>query len=334
MHKTYRIFGAEMSPYSVKVRSFFRYKSIPHQWLPRTMAQQEEFRRYARLPLIPLVVTPEGEGLQDSTPILERLETEFPEPSMHPDDPRLAFLSALLEEYADEWGNKLMFHYRWWREADQIASAWVLARSMLPDADDETMAQTAVQVRQRMTGRGDFVGSNASTAPLIHKYFRELIDMVEAHLERRPYLFGQRPAFADFGLAHQLYECALDPSAGGIIRARYERTLAWCYRMLEPRADGPFEAWEDLAPTLLPLLADVGQRFLPWSCANAVALAQGQEEFSVDLDGDIYVQPPQKYHAKSLRALRAKYAAIDKTLVDPILEQTGCKDWLDMVPTM
>jgi len=28
---SYRIFGAEMSPYSVKVRSYVRYKDIPHQ---------------------------------------------------------------------------------------------------------------------------------------------------------------------------------------------------------------------------------------------------------------------------------------------------------------
>jgi hypothetical protein len=27
----YRIIGAEMSPYSVKVRSYFRHKGIPHQ---------------------------------------------------------------------------------------------------------------------------------------------------------------------------------------------------------------------------------------------------------------------------------------------------------------
>ena len=27
----YRIFGIELSPYSVKVRSYFRYKRIPHE---------------------------------------------------------------------------------------------------------------------------------------------------------------------------------------------------------------------------------------------------------------------------------------------------------------
>jgi hypothetical protein len=31
MAEYYRIIGAEMSPYSVKVRSYFRYKAIPHQ---------------------------------------------------------------------------------------------------------------------------------------------------------------------------------------------------------------------------------------------------------------------------------------------------------------
>lgn len=35
MSGLYRIFGAEMSPYSVKVRSYARYKGLPHQWLNR-----------------------------------------------------------------------------------------------------------------------------------------------------------------------------------------------------------------------------------------------------------------------------------------------------------
>jgi glutathione S-transferase len=107
---TYRIFGSELSPYSVKVRSFFRYKCIGHEWIPRSPAVQAEFQKYARLPLVPLVVTPEGEGIQDSTPILERFESSSPQPSVIPDDPALAFVSALLEEYGDEWGNKWFSH--------------------------------------------------------------------------------------------------------------------------------------------------------------------------------------------------------------------------------
>ena len=72
MSDVYRIFGAELSPYSVKVRSYFRYKGIPHEWIPRGPKTQEEFSKYAKLPLIPLVVTPQNEGIQDSTPIIEK----------------------------------------------------------------------------------------------------------------------------------------------------------------------------------------------------------------------------------------------------------------------
>ncbi len=90
MAEVYRIIGAEMSPYSVKVRSYFRYKAIPHQWVLRNAESQAEFEKYARMPIIPLVVTPEGTGIQDSTPIIDAMEKLYPEPSIHPDDPVVA----------------------------------------------------------------------------------------------------------------------------------------------------------------------------------------------------------------------------------------------------
>ena len=105
----YRIIGAEMSPYSVKVRSYFRYKGIPHQWVSRNAASQPEFEKFAKMPIIPLVVAPDDTGIQDSTPIIDRIEKLHPEPSIHPDEPVTRFTSALIEEFGDEWGNKWMF---------------------------------------------------------------------------------------------------------------------------------------------------------------------------------------------------------------------------------
>jgi glutathione S-transferase len=254
MTTAYRIFGSEMSPYSVKVRAFFRYKRIPHGWIPRRADNDDEFRRYARLPLVPTVATPDGQGLQDSTPIMETLEVEFPERATHPPDPRLKFLSELLEEFGDEWGNKLMFHHRWFAEIDQLASAQTLARISMPYGDADEVAARAGFIRERMVGRTHFVGSSAANAPLISRYFLELIDLIEPHLAARPYLFGARPAFADFGIGAQLYECSVDPTCGSMIRGRGPAVLDWCHRMMAPRADGPFADWGELAPTLEPLL--------------------------------------------------------------------------------
>jgi len=330
MTDIYRIFGAEVSPYSIKVRSYFRYKGIPHEWIVRSSATQEEFKKYAKLPLIPAVATPEDEGLQDSTPTIETMEARFPEPSIHPEDPALAFLSALIEEFGDEWGNKWMFHLRWAREADQKSAGERIARTMMPGLSDEQYAGMAAGIIERMVGRVWFVGSNETTAPQIEKSFRDGIAALERHLRTRPYLFGARPAFGDFGLWGQVYNAWSDPTAGEIIESEAPAVKAWVERMLEPKAEGDFEGWDTLRRTLTPFLVEqVAALFLPWSDANAKALAAGEEEFSVELASGTWTQKPQKYHARSLAALRDRYAAVsDRTALDPILEQTGCLQWL------
>ncbi len=326
MADVHRIYGAEMSPYSVKVRSYFRYKGIPHRWIVRNADSDAEFQRYAKIQIVPLVVTPDDQAIQDSTPIIEKIEALHPEPSIHPPDPVAAFVSALLEEFGDEWGNKWMFHLRWAREVDQVASAGRIAGAMMPGGDDATQAAMSDMIRERMVGRVWFVGSSAENAPLIEESFREAIVQLDAHLADRPYLFGGRPSFGDLGLWAQFYEAWTDPTGGVLIEGRGHNVLSWIHRMLWPRAEGDFEAWAKLEPTLLPFLnRHVGRLFLPWTVANAAAIAAGQEEFSVDLAGHAWKQKPQKYHAKSLQALRQKYAvAAGNAALDAVLDRAGC----------
>jgi glutathione S-transferase len=320
-----RIYGSEFSPYSVKVRSYYRYKGIPHRWIVRNIETMSDYQKYAKIPIIPLVVTANDEAIQDSTPILERLEAENPEPSIHPSHPVAAFVSALLEEFGDEWGNKWMFHLRWAREVDQIAAANRIAGSMMAGAGEEQIAGMAGQLRERMLGRVWFVGSNEQTGPLIEQSFRDGLGQLEAHLATRPYLFGARPAFADFGLWGQVYNTWTDPTGSALIEGNAPNVLDWVHRMTWPRAEGDFEAWSTLEPTLMPFLEDqLGKLFMPWTLANTRAISDGSEEFSVELASGPWTQKPQKYHAKSLAALREKYSAADKTELDAVLERAGC----------
>ena len=323
MSDVYRIFGSEMSPYSVKVRSYFRYKDIPHEWCE---GQGEEAKKFQKLPLVPVVATPEGDGLQDSTPILEKMETRFPEPSIHPDDPALAFVSALLEDFGDEWGNKWMFHYRWARPADQDSAAARLVRSNMPGLSDEQYAGMEKMIKERMVPRVWFVGSNEQTAPQIESSFHEVVAQLDAHLAGRPFLLGGRPAFADFGLWGQIYNAWTDPTCKDIVEKNGPHVVAWIQRMLSPRSEGAFESWSDLAPTLMPILKDhVGGLYGPWMVANAAALERGDEEYSLEVRTGTWTQKPQKYHARALAKIREKYAAVaDKSTLDPILEEAGC----------
>jgi len=322
----YRIFGAEMSPYSVKVRSYFRYKAIAHQWKLRNAESQADFQTYAKLPIVPLVVTPQGVGIQDSTPIIDQLESLFPDPSIHPDDGVARFVSALIEEFSDEWANKWMFHYRWTRDVDQIASAGRIARMQAPNISEQEHTGFAGKIRARMADRLWYVGSNAKTAPQIEAGFADMLALLDVHLATRPYLFGARPAYGDFGLWGQFYQMWRDPTSGALIEGRALRVLDWIHRMLWPRSEGAFERWATLASTLMPILkTHVGGKFMPWTLANEKALADGSAEFSVELGDGLWAQKPQKYHARSLAMLRSKYAGVsDKAALDPVLAEAGC----------
>jgi glutathione S-transferase len=330
MASTYRVFGSELSPYSIKVRSWLRWKGIPHEWIVRSSLNEDEFRRLAKLPLVPLVVTPDGEVLQDSTPIIETLERRHPEPPTHPPDALRAFVSALLEEYGDEWGNKPMFHFRWFYPPDQASAGERIARAMMPDLDADGLRGAVEMVKGRMVPRLSFVGSSAATRAPIEASFRRQLALLEAHLARRPYLFGGRPVFGDFGLFAQLHQCSTDPTPRAIMAAEAPRVLAWTRRMLDARTEGDLEPWDALAPTLLPFLRDeVGGTFLPWSTANARAIAAGEKTFTLPLGGTSFSQEAQKYHAKSLAALRARWAALaDRGALDRVLDETGCLPYL------
>jgi hypothetical protein len=196
---------------------------------------------------------------------------------------------------------------------------------MVLEANDDVHAQMAASVRKRMTGRVWFVGSSEQTAPQIEASFHQTLDLLEAHLAGRPYLFGGRPAFADFAMWGQVYNAALDPTPFSFIEMR-GHVMEWIQRMLWPRDDGMFETWEDLGPTLMPLLTEqVGGLFVPWTLANEAAIKRGDEELSVELRGKTWTQKPQKYHAKSLGALRDKYRTLANTeAVDAVLEESGC----------
>ena len=70
-----------------------------------------------------------------------------------------------------------------------------------------------------------------------------MLGLLDEHLAKRPYLFGGRPAFGDFGLWGQFYELWTDPTAGALIEGNAPHVLDWVHRMLWPRAQGAFESW-------------------------------------------------------------------------------------------
>lgn len=302
----YRLFGMEVSPYSVKVRALLRFKQLPFEWLLRSRANEAAFREHAKVPLIPLLVTPTG-AMQDSTPMMDFLEAEHPTPAIRLADPMLNFFSDALEEAADEWLIKSMFHYRWNYEADRReASLRIATASVDPGTDPSKFAE---MIGTHLMTRREPLGCSDANAALIERYLLESATRLNTHLETRPFLFGDQLSAADLGLGSLYYELYSDPTPSTLLRP-FSALSAWAQRSMNPEGlgTGQSESWDSLSATLRPVLEhELNAHYLPWAKANAAALLSGDGSiFTVDLGGADFTQPAQKYPAKSWRTLQER----------------------------
>lgn len=255
--------------------------------------------------------------------MIEALERDYPEPSIQPADPALGFVAALLEDYADEWLNKAMFHYRWSYPENQDSAAKRLVDMLFEGAPAPDGVEDAVKTR--MIGRLHHVGSSPDTAPVIEGSFTRVLALFERMLANRPYLFGARPSLADFGIAGQLSQLLSDPSPGAIIRAQAPKVAAWLKRMDNPSAEGEFASFDALKDDLAELLRDeVAAGYLVWMAANAQAVRNDASGVSAEIAGQTFTQKPQRYAAKALAELRHKRAALaDNEALAALLGETG-----------
>jgi glutathione S-transferase len=328
--------GAPGSPYSRKMRSLLRYRRIPLTFILQNSPEAAK-RPAPKVPLLPTFYLPNEEGeivpTTDSTPLIRRFEEEFTERTVIPADPALAFLDALLEDYADEWLTKCMFHYRWYHEADATKARRVLPHWALTAVGDDEMAPIQKMIGDRQIGRLGVVGSNDVTAAVIEESYVRFLTAFDAHLQQSHFLFGNRPAAADFALMGQLTCLALfDPTPSAITAEHSPRIYAWTEHMedlsgLEIQEDDWWTA-KTLPETIKGLLGEVGRYYSPFLIANADALARGAEKVETEIAGQPWVQKPFPYQGKCLGWLREQYKQLEpgtRTSVDSFLDGTGCE---------
>lgn len=330
------IVGMPGSPYSRKLRAVLRYRRIPHRWVHHGSREARGLPQ-PRIPLLPQLILrgPDGalEAAVDSTPLIRRLEGMHAGRSVIPPDPVMAFVDALLEDYADEWLTKAMFHYRWAFAPDIARAAALLprwARTNHPDPESVALGQSFAE---RQIARLAVVGSNETTAPIVEASYRRLLRLLDAQLAASRFVSGDRPGASDFGLFGQLTQLVgFDPTPAAIALDTAPRVVAWVDIMedlsgLEP-AETDWRAREDVPETLRALLAEVGRVYAPFLVANAAALERGAARVECTIDGRPWVQAPFSYQGKCLRWLRESHAALapeDRRAVDALLHGTGCE---------
>jgi glutathione S-transferase len=330
------IVGMPGSPYSRKLRAVLRYRRIPHVWVVQFSPEARGLPK-PRVELLPQLVLEGADGTReartDSTPLLRELERMFAGRSLIPGDPVAAFLDALLEDYADEWLTKPMFHYRWAHASDAEHAATILPRWSRTDGAQAELAVLGRAFAKRQIDRLGVVGSNATTTPVIEDSYRRLLALLDARLAESRFVMGTRPGASDFALYGQLTQLAgFDPTPRTIALEQAPRVVAWVDVVedlsgLEPRDDGWLDA--DAVPaTVRALLAEVGPVYVPFLLANARALERGSDRVECTIDGRPWAQRPFPYQQKCLAWLREGRDALaprDRDRLDGVVEGTGCE---------
>src|SRR5271167_4111958 len=88
---SYRVYGMSQSYFTRKLTGYLDYKDVPYRL--RRFAGGNRAARDAGWPgAMPVVMTPDGEFMWDTTAMIHHLEMRYPAPRVFPSDPVLQFL--------------------------------------------------------------------------------------------------------------------------------------------------------------------------------------------------------------------------------------------------
>ena len=334
--------GAPGSPYTRKMLAILRYRRIAYRLIVGGVSTADDDNLpKAKVELLPTFYFPDSQGeleaVVDSTPIIRRLEEEYSGRSVLPAHPVTRFLDYVLEDFADEWLTKAMFHYRWYYAADIAKAGDILPRWRNLTATPEAIAPISAFIRERQISRLYVVGSNDVTAPVIESSYQRILTLMDAHMNSAPFMFGNRPAASDFGLYGQLTQLAtFDPTPMAVAEATSQRVVAWVGVVddlsgLEATAEDWYQP-EALPDSLRDLFAEVGKVYVPALLANAAAIEAGQDEVNCEIDGRPWLQSPFPYQARCLQWIRQEFVRLEpehRTQVLAFLEGTGVSALFD-----
>ena len=329
--------GAPGSPYTRKMIAVLRYRHLPFTVYWGSTKIPDGYPE-PKVRLLPTFYFPDGEDgalvpTTDSTPIIRRLEKDYAGRSVIPSDPVLQFINNLVEDYADEWLTKAMFHFRWAHEADWRNAAPLLVYWNTNTASAEQAIEFADFFAKRQIDRLYVVGSNEITAETIESSYQRLIGILDELISRKGFVLGGRPSSADFALYGQLTQLGIvEPTSAAITQKTSYRVRAWIDLLddlsgVDPKDDDWFSA-DEARDALAPLLAEIGRTYAPAMTGNTKAIMAGEETFETEIDGRPWTQPVFKYQAKCLNWLRQDHAGLsdnERGAVDALLSGSGCE---------
>jgi len=329
------VYGSTASYYTGKLEAYLRAKGVRYRLEPFSPSNMRRCARHTGVLQIPQVECPDGSWLVDTTLIIEHLERVRPEPALSPRDPALAFVSRLLEDYADEWLWRPAMHYRWsFPETARLMGAWLAEHVAERKVPLFVKRKFWRQRQYRSFVRGD--GVTAATRATVEGFYLQTLAALEAVFARRPYLLGERPSQADFGFFGPMFRHFFcDPAPGRIMRERAPGVHEWVARMwnLRPERLAAAPLPDRLPEDLGALLDAVTGVYLPYLEANAAAYARGERRVRYQAAGATFDEPVKPYRVWCRDRLQRGLVELDDAARARVERALGATDALARLAT-
>ncbi|MCP4960488.1 MAG: hypothetical protein GY925_14620 [Actinomycetia bacterium] len=276
---------------------------------------------------IPVVCTPDGVPMWDSTTIIEHLDLATPaERSVLPEDTTLRFLAYLLDDFSDEWFYRPAVGSRWsyrsntetagWQIAEELSVAVGLPAALVRSGVVETMTASLPRLGVSSANIDTWMGQ------VVIPWFVAL----DKHLADGRCLLGDRPCVADLAVfGANVAHFVGDPYCRDIIDEHGPAVVAHTHRFQLPHHQqwGEWFDPHDLPDSLIDVIAEAGRHYLPW-----VTRATVDGSATVELGDGITAELESTPFLDAARGVMlARYVEARSPRLDAILERAGVRSF-------
>lgn len=345
------LYGSPLSLYTGKARSYLIKNGLPYREVApsTTHFAQRVLPRANRLSM-PTVETSDDLVIRDGAAIVEHFESRAGHPAS-PRSPRQRVLSRLMDVIGMEGLLRPAMHYRWSFPEENEGFLRHHFASIAPAHVDREEFAAANMGRMRQAAMA--FGVVPGTIEGIESRYLSLMSVLDRHLAKWPYLFGERPSIGDFSLIAPMYgHLGRDPKPLSLMQAKAVHLFRWVERMNRPEPDvgefvqgGVVMSGEGFAPndeipdTLVAVLRQLAVDFVPETLAAAgfinewldaqeslpagTPLERGVGQVGFEVEGapiNALAQPYRFYLLSRVHAELAALAAGDRSQVEQLLE--------------
>ena len=354
--KRFKMNIMDISYFSGKLECFFRYKQIDYERNEASWQQllDDIYPNTGTMQVPTVHDRKTNKWLRDTSSIMHYIENddEIKQSPGHkstiPGDKNnkiQQFICYLLEDFFDEYLWRDALYYRWNDDID----ANHLAQRFIKDFMDAGLAKyipkllqiKLIKYRQRTTYLyNDGIKGNEQKQ-FIEAQYMEILKLLDQIFEDRPFLFGDTPTFADFGLFSSMFRhFSLDPTPRKLMLLNASNVYEWVARMWNAKMSKMnISKTEYKMDVLYPLLKYYVHNYLKYLYLNEKAFIDKQNNFDLEIGiqgidkcvlKELYVVP---FRVWCRLRLQRKYKELDfdedeSKEIEEILRGNNCWEYL------